>query len=322
MSFKQKRFKSVRRRTDIEHLGARIPLAGDIHNFIEPGDVNGDGDTRASDALVIINLLARSDSNGTVEGESTGDAIRKVFPDVNDDDSIAPLDALLVINELARDVSSVSTESAKETLEGESGIRARVELELKGSGRAELEIRVAGASPNVSLDVSVDGVLLGQVSVNDQGRGELELKYSPETTEVPQVLRDATVDSTISIGDSLVGTIGSLGELEMSDGGSDGISDGASDANSDGSPDSASDAMSDADSDGESDALSDATSDGASDDDADSSSSSSSSSSLGSTGSDGSADGGSDGDSDAFSDGSSDGLSDGLSDSLSDGGSD
>lgn len=316
----RRRQTTIRRRSLIEQMEVRIALAADMHNFLEPGDVNGDGDVRPSDALTVINLLARSDSDSrSPEGESVDHAVRGMFPDVNEDGSISALDALRVINELGQDASVDGSASAKETLEGESGLRARVSLEIKDGDRAEVEIRVAGASPNTSLDVSVDGVLLGQVAVNDQGRGKLELKYSPNTAEIPQVLRDATVDSTITIGDSLVGTFGTLGELEFGDGASDGASDGESDALSD----ALSDGASDGDPDAVSDTQSNATSDGSSDGDADSSATSlGSGSSLASGESEDSADGDADDESDALSDAESDGSIDAESDGASDAGSD
>lgn len=73
------------------------------HNGTTPMDVNGDQKVTPSDALQIINLLAR----GGVEN-LTDRAFQQIFPlsgafaDVNNDGMITPRDVLAVINDIAR----------------------------------------------------------------------------------------------------------------------------------------------------------------------------------------------------------------------------
>ena len=90
--------KNLRRRTrrilKCEPLESRNLLAADFglrHNFVEPADVNDDGEVSPSDALAIVNEL-----NAT--GDRGPDQL--MFADVNDDGQVAPIDCLFVINHL------------------------------------------------------------------------------------------------------------------------------------------------------------------------------------------------------------------------------
>ncbi len=65
-------------------------------NFLRPTDTNGDGETSALDALIVINELNRKDS-------PQGEPVAASFMyDVNRDDNVTALDALQVINEINR----------------------------------------------------------------------------------------------------------------------------------------------------------------------------------------------------------------------------
>ena len=296
MSKKQTRHRLIRRRSPLEQMESRIPLAGDIgHNFLMPGDVNNDHVVKASDALAIINALARSAERSEVapEGEAVDASLAQMFYDVNDDGQISASDALRVINKLAREGES---NHADTFLDAESGARARVELEFRSGGLAELEVRISDAPANQSLDFTVGDVVLGQIDTNSEGRGKLELKYGGSRPAIPVVLADATATTSVSIGTAVSGTLGSLGEIESSDGGSDGVSDGHSDASSDSTTDGGSDRSS--------------------------SSNSSSSQNIGYSGSDSSSSSLSDRSGDDRADGSSDGNSDSPLNLMSDGGSD
>lgn len=76
-------------------LNLTITPAGALQNTALPEDVNADGIVTPSDALTIINRLARGG-----EGERTGQPL--VFTDVNGDSKTSAIDALFVINHLAR----------------------------------------------------------------------------------------------------------------------------------------------------------------------------------------------------------------------------
>jgi hypothetical protein len=308
---KKCRNRQIRRRALLESMEMRLPLAVDVgHNFLMPADVNNDQMVKASDALAIINVLAqRADATRTdsVDSGSIDASIAELFYDVNDDGRTTSGDAIRVVNQLARQAES---EGSAEFLNGDDSARARIELELKGNGRAEFEVRLRDASPNQSYDVLVAGEVLGQISTDDRGRGELELHYGGAGPEIPDVLASADAETPIVIGDVVSGTLGSLGEIEASDGGSDGQSDGSSDG------------QTDALSDGQSDALSDAESDATTDGGADAPLSSSASTAGNDSGSSSLSDGDSDGGIDGSSDGQSDALSDAQSDATTDGGSD
>ncbi|EMI53431.1 extracellular nuclease [Rhodopirellula sallentina SM41] len=81
-------------------------------NFLQPTDTNGDSQTTALDALVIINQLNREQF---AEGEQVS---ATAMYDVNQDGRTSALDALLVINELNRQ-STVPSEGELEPLVAE-----------------------------------------------------------------------------------------------------------------------------------------------------------------------------------------------------------
>ncbi len=236
MKRQRPRKREIRRRVLLEQMEKRIPLAADVgHNFLMPGDVNDDHFVKSSDALAIMNMLRQQYEADT---DAVDASLLELFCDVNDDGKASARDAIQVINQL--DVQREST-AASTLLEADGVVRARIELEVKGNGNAEFEVRLTGAPANQALDVKVDGETLGQIQTDNQGRGKLELKYGGSNPEIPAVLANANAATPVEIGDVVTGTLGSLGELEMSDGGSDGLSDAASDAISDANSDASSD---------------------------------------------------------------------------------
>ncbi len=276
VSKKQSGRRLIRRNALLEQMEKRLPLAADAgHNFLLPGDVNNDHLVKATDALAIINFLSKQTQSAqgeSVDAESVDASIRSMFYDVNDDGNATAGDAIRVINELAREGESAG---AAELLVGETGAHARIELQLKDGGLAELEVRVADAPASQSFDVVVGGEIIGQIQTNDQGRGKLELKFGGNHPELPAVLANADASTPVAIGDFISGTLGSLGEVQSHDGGNDGPSDDSVDddgVDDDGvdelessTDDSSSSALSDGNSDDPSDELSDGQGDAASD---------------------------------------------------------
>ena len=250
MSRKNRRRKLIQRRSVLQHMEARLPLASEAgHNFLLPCDVNDDHSVSAGDALAIINKLAeqRHDGRGAPRSEAIDASFATMYHDVNDDGLASASDALRVINELAREGES---HNAVEWLAGESGARAKIELERGETGRAELQLRLAGAPADQSFDLIVGDVVLGQVQTDGLGRGKLELKYGGSHPAIPEVLATANRSTTVLIGDIIAGTFGDIGEIEGQDGRTDGGTDGGADGNTDGSSDAMSDGSSRAMSDG------------------------------------------------------------------------
>ncbi|TWU02666.1 dockerin type I domain-containing protein [Stieleria varia] len=81
-------------------------------NILNPTDVNGDGNTTAMDALMVINQL----QSGLAEGESAPQQVSTSFTDVNRDGRETALDALWIVNELARQRSSAATDLPSQSL--------------------------------------------------------------------------------------------------------------------------------------------------------------------------------------------------------------
>lgn len=187
---------SHRHRLRAERLESRTLLAGDLgHNFLLPADVDGNDDVQPRDALAVINLLSAGDDS------KSG---RQWFADVNDDGIASPSDALRVINELA--LRQHSQPPLAMVLDGNGETRVRVELEV-GQQDAELEVRMIGGPAGETLDVSIDGQVIGQLQTNDRGQGRLELELGRHGTPIPDVIRNATPQSVVSVGDHVQGVL-------------------------------------------------------------------------------------------------------------------
>ncbi|TWU48523.1 Matrixin [Rubripirellula tenax] len=92
-------------------FGGRLEAENVFLNYINPTDVNGDSQTSALDALMIINQLSRSSSGGNAD-----DAEIVGLCDTNGDGSVTALDALTVINAMnTNSVASVTTTNITET---------------------------------------------------------------------------------------------------------------------------------------------------------------------------------------------------------------
>ncbi|MEZ6088492.1 MAG: FG-GAP-like repeat-containing protein [Pirellulaceae bacterium] len=94
------------RRLMSESLETRQLLAGDLvatplrshHNYLAAEDVNADFKITPTDALIVLNEIAKQGA-----GElNPGNLAAEHFTDVNADGSLTPLDALVVINRLTR----------------------------------------------------------------------------------------------------------------------------------------------------------------------------------------------------------------------------
>ncbi len=193
------RRKHSRRGLLLESLERRVLLAGDgFHNFLSPHDVNDDSRVSATDALVVINHVSRSDSQDTA-----------YFEDVNDDGIVSARDALNIINELSRYRSSSSrADEAIARFYRDDGVRVKVEFEIEDS-EVELEVKVQNAAPNESFDVLIDGVSIGQLTTNGRGRGELEFGSDDNDLPLPSNLppiRPGTVAEIVGLGASQFGS--------------------------------------------------------------------------------------------------------------------
>jgi len=115
----------MKRKLKIEKLSQRNMMAADIcfpapqpeecgeptwHNYAEPTDVNGKGETTTLDALLIINEIARGQytdaENNYVLVDPSSVNHPEIYYDVNNDGRGTALDALLVLNYLATQQNS------------------------------------------------------------------------------------------------------------------------------------------------------------------------------------------------------------------------
>ncbi|TWU48354.1 matrixin family metalloprotease [Rubripirellula reticaptiva] len=102
-----------RRGGNWHRFGGRLDAELVDFNYINPTDVNGDSNTSALDALMIINQLSRSSTIDLTEIETPG------LGDVNGDGSVTALDALTVINAMSGNASlttiTVDTDTEADT---------------------------------------------------------------------------------------------------------------------------------------------------------------------------------------------------------------
>jgi len=130
---------------------------------------------------------------------------------------------------------------------GEAGYEIETE---HGVTRQEFKVEVEQAQPGV-YEVQVDGVAVGEISVDGRGKGRLKLATHPEGDElpIPADFPDIGTGSVISISNGLTGTMTANNEShdDNADDSSDPSDDGPSgDDSSDDSSDSSDDSSDDA----------------------------------------------------------------------------
>jgi hypothetical protein len=96
-------------------------------------------------------------------------------------------------------------------LSGVNGVRGKASFEVEfddGSYKAELDIRVRDGQPLSTYDFHVDGLFVGTVSLDAQGRGRVSFSSLPEPDEslLPIDSLSIKVGTTVSVGDILTGS--------------------------------------------------------------------------------------------------------------------
>ncbi len=186
---------SLRRGLRLESLENRMLLASDsFHNFLSPHDVNDDSRVSSADALAVINHLNR--------GGSLDDSR---FVDVNDDGRASAQDALNIINAMNVEGSrSRGTDDAMAQLNRNDGVRVKFEYEVE-SEKAKLEIKVQNAAANTEYAVLIDGVMIGTMTTNSRGRGELTFGSRRGAQPLPSnlpAIHSGTVAEIVGIGET------------------------------------------------------------------------------------------------------------------------
>lgn len=98
-------------------------------------------------------------------------------------------------------------------LTGVTAARGEVEFETEfehGRLEREFEVEVVNAAANAILDVSVNGVVVAQITTNAFGRGKLELSSHPDDADeqlLPATFADLVVGDVIEIGGVLSGIL-------------------------------------------------------------------------------------------------------------------
>lgn len=208
MSFKVQNRRLLR----VENLEQRALMASDlVHNFVMPHDANDDGSVDAIDVLTIINKL----NDDTFDLRTINDLSK---PDVNDDSMVSVLDALQVIN-LINDPSLLPGESEEYWLTGSDGARAQVELETTGA-ETELSIKLKSAEANQSYAVTLNDIVLGQLTTDSKGRGRIKMSRGDDNRShlpLPDSLTTLTPDMELTIGQIVSGPIGKPGNSSSND---------------------------------------------------------------------------------------------------------
>ncbi|MBI3462892.1 MAG: hypothetical protein HY000_07500 [Planctomycetes bacterium] len=105
--------------------------------------------------------------------------------------------------------------------------RAKMEIEQEEDGlEAEFKVEFDGATANTTFDVTVDGVVVGQVTSDAVGHGKLKFSNDPDegdegafASAFPEIQANSVV--TVGNGNGVV-LEGTFGRDSGSDGGSDG----------------------------------------------------------------------------------------------------
>lgn len=99
-------------------------------------------------------------------------------------------------------------------LSGPTAARGEVEFESEfehGRLEREFEVEVVNAAANAILDVSVNGVVVAQITTNAFGRGKLKLSSQPDDSDeqlLTASFTDLVVGDVIEIGGILSGILG------------------------------------------------------------------------------------------------------------------
>ena len=187
---RKKRSRNRRRRPAaalrVESLEARRLLAASaLHNAVFPPDVTADQMVTPRDVLAVILDMGRVDGSSLVEGESSQADDR--FPDVNDDGRVSPLDALHVV-EFFNQPNGTPVNRLDLPLSGDSGAQGKIEFELEKEdmrARREFKLELEDAAPDATYDVTVDGVIVGQITTDARGYGKLRYADVPKRGELP-----------------------------------------------------------------------------------------------------------------------------------------
>ena len=130
------------------------------------------------------------------------------------------------------DDSSQDHVELRANLAGETGARGEAEYESEsehGRVQQQFEVAIENAEAGSIHDVAIDGVVVGQLTVNGSGRGRLRLSSSPEDNDqpLPADFPVVTAQSVITVGSVAAGSF---------DGSPVGSSDDHSDDHSNGDP--------------------------------------------------------------------------------------
>jgi hypothetical protein len=187
-------------------LSAQLTLDGANVGTAKFGSVTAHGETRSSFTVQVHDLAADTAFDVAVDGVTIGqittdaDGSGKLVLSSDPKGSQLPLPANFPADLAAGSVVTVGT--ATGTLETRvhlpvevSNLRARV-VDAEGDLRAlvkfhsrtlddgtvemKFTVRVKGAEANTTLDVAIDGVVVGQISTNARGKGSLVLSSDPQ----------------------------------------------------------------------------------------------------------------------------------------------
>ncbi|TWU57052.1 Bacillopeptidase F precursor [Rubripirellula tenax] len=169
----------------------KVSIARGWQNFLQPADINNDGEVTASDALRIINELGRRQFSDGVSQDLVDPGSVAEFPDVyfdhNGDNRATAIDALRVINQLARQANSDSSPADLELIP----IRELIQrLETTSPRSADDPLAVSTGSDNGV--VGEFGTRLGNGNPTAEPTGMDNESASSEASEdaVDQLLSD------------------------------------------------------------------------------------------------------------------------------------
>ncbi|TWT53690.1 Matrixin [Rubripirellula amarantea] len=165
--------------------GGRLDAELLDYNYTNPTDVNGDDNTSAIDALMIVNELGRSSSTDNAsESESTG------LCDVNGDGSITALDALTVINAMS---NSSSETLASITVPDDSETDATDSVDEMEIVEVDTEVVSDVDDPVDELDATEDADMLIDDSVDPVETPDTTDEMTDQTTEVTDAIDEDDV---------------------------------------------------------------------------------------------------------------------------------
>jgi hypothetical protein len=195
---------------------------------LEDGELEREFKVEVRDATPdsVLDVVVDSVTVGTITVDANGrgrlklegaDLDRVAFPDIVDGSTVQVGDDLSGILQKEQEDEDDEEDDEDELefvalLTGDDPLTGKAEFEIEqedGEAEREFELELEDGTPGSVFDVSVGGVIVGQVTLDAFGRAKLELTSDPDDSDelpLPEDFPEIGEGTEILVGDALSGT--------------------------------------------------------------------------------------------------------------------